>query len=84
MKHETRIWFLDENYASSQHALIVFGLEVGMSKQQSKKSGQSEKHRARANRQKRLAKALRANLGRRKEQDRVRQQAVGADLTQRN
>ena len=55
-----------------------------MNTQQSKKSGQSEKHRAGANRQNRLAKALRANLGRRKEQDRVRQQAVGADLTQKN
>ena len=57
---------------------------VGLSKQQSKKSGQSEKHRAGANRQNRLAKALRANLGRRKEQDRVRQQAIGADITRKN
>ena len=55
-----------------------------MSKQQSKKSGQSEKRRIAANRQNRLAKALRANLGRRKDQDRVRQQAVGADLAQKN
>ena len=55
-----------------------------MSKQQSKKSGQSEKRFAGGNRQNRLAKALRANLGRRKEQDRVRQQAVGADLAQKN
>ena len=62
----------------------IFGKEVGLSKQQSNKSRQSEKHRAEANRQNRLAKALRANLGRRKEQDRVRQQAVGADLTRKN
>lgn len=55
-----------------------------MSQQQSKKSGQSKKRREGANRQSRLAKALRANLGRRKEQDRIRQQAVGADLAQKN
>ena len=55
-----------------------------MSKQQSKKLGQSEKRRAWANRENRLAKALRANLGRRKDQDRVRRQAVGADLDQKN
>ena len=55
-----------------------------MSKQQSKKPEQSEKRRAGANRENRLAKALRANLGRRKEQDRVRRQAVGADLAQKN
>ena len=55
-----------------------------MSKQQSKKLWEFEKHRAGANRQNRLAKALRANLGRRKEQGRGRQQTVGADLTQKN
>ena len=61
-----------------------FGEEVRLSKQQSKKPEQSEKRRAGANRENRLAKALRANLGRRKEQDRVRRQAVGADLAQKN
>ena len=55
-----------------------------MSKQQSKKPEQCEKRRAGTNRENRLAKALRANLRRRKEQDRVRRQAVGADLAQKN
>ena len=54
-----------------------------MSQQQSKKAGQSKKFRTGAIRQSLLAKALRANLGRRKEQTRVRQEAVGVDLTRK-